>query len=57
MELNEKFRLLLTKTLREDGLPDDGEYDQGPSLADSFEYVMYGKLYRMEGESGPGGRL
>jgi len=57
VELNEKFRLLLTKTLREDGLPDDGEYDQGPSLADSFEYVMYGKLYRMEGESGPGGRL
>ena len=57
IELNEKFRLLLTTTLREDGLPDDGEYDQGPSLADSFEYVMYGKLYRIEGESGPGGRL
>ena len=57
IELNEKFRLLLTTTLREDGLPDDGEYDQGPSLADSFEYVMYGKLYRIEGESGPGGLL
>ena len=57
IELNEKFRLLLTTTLREDGLPDDGEYDQGPNLADSFEYVMYGKLYRIEGESGPGGRL
>ena len=33
--------------------------DQGPSLADAFEYVMYGKVYRIEGGEGPGdsGRL
>ena len=33
--------------------------DQGPSLADAFEYVMYGKVYRIEGNEGPGdsGRL
>ena len=33
--------------------------DQGPSLADAFEYVMYGKVYRIEGDEGPGdsGRL
>ena len=28
--------------------------DQGPSLADAFEYVMYGKIYRLEGDEGPG---
>ena len=33
--------------------------DHGPSLADAFEYVMYGKIYRLEGDEGPGdsGRL
>jgi hypothetical protein len=24
--------------------------DTGPSRADSFEYVMHGKIYRIEGE-------
>ena len=33
--------------------------DQGPSLADTFEYVMYGKVYRIEGNKshGDSGRL
>jgi len=62
MSLGDKFRLLLTTTLREDGVPDDGDFltmDQGPSLADAFEYVMYGKVYRIEGGEGMGdsGRL
>lgn len=43
--------------MREDGYPDDTEYtgpDKEPSRADSFEYVMYGKIYRIEGdETGP----
>lgn len=26
--------------------------DQGPSLADAFQYVMYGKIYRIEGNEG-----
>ena len=50
----EKFRLVLATTLREDGVPDDGEYapidDGTPSRADTFEYVMYGKVYRIEGD-------
>ncbi|KAH7945654.1 hypothetical protein HPB49_013564 [Dermacentor silvarum] len=49
----DKFRLVIATTLREDGYPDDGEYnpaDTGPSRADSFEYVMYGKIYRIEGD-------
>ena len=49
--------MVLATTLREDGAPDDGEFnptESGPSRADSFEYVMYGKVYRIEGDdSGP----
>ena len=50
----DKFRLVLATTLREDGCPDDGEYtpldDGTPTRADSFEYVMYGIVYRIEGD-------
>lgn len=45
--------MVLATTLKEDGTPDDGEYnavETGPSRADSFEYVMYGKVYRLEGD-------
>ena len=53
MELGDKFRLVLANTLREDGYPDSGEYnpmDSEGSRADSFEYVMYGLIYRIEGD-------
>ncbi|KAK7868779.1 hypothetical protein R5R35_003625 [Gryllus longicercus] len=53
MELGDKFRLVLATTLREDGYPDSGEWnpnDTESSRADSFEYVMYGKIYRIEGD-------
>merc|ERR1719348_2407239 len=53
MELGDKFRLVLATTLREDGFPDSGDWnpiDTGPSRADSFEYVMHGKIYRIEGD-------
>jgi len=54
VELGEKFRLVLATTLREDGTPDDGEYnpiESGTSRADQFEYVMYGKTYRIDSEN------
>lgn len=53
MDLGDKFRLVLAETLREDGYPDSGEYNSmdAPSRADSFEYVMYGKIYRIESEN------
>jgi DNA-directed RNA polymerase I, II, and III subunit RPABC3 len=64
MDLGDKFRLVLATTLREDGFPDAGEWNpidsSGGSRADSFEYVMYGKIYRIEGDdfgSEPSGRL
>ncbi|XP_052831209.1 DNA-directed RNA polymerases I, II, and III subunit RPABC3 isoform X2 [Octopus bimaculoides] len=53
VELGDKFRMVIATTLREDGYPDDGEYspvDSGPTRADSFEYVMYGKVYKLEGD-------
>ncbi|KAJ9582098.1 hypothetical protein L9F63_003554, partial [Diploptera punctata] len=52
----DKFRLVLATTLREDGYPDSGDWnplDNEGSRADSFEYVMYGKIYRIEGDESP----
>ncbi|KAI1235951.1 hypothetical protein DV515_00008633 [Chloebia gouldiae] len=43
VDLGDKFRLVIASTLYEDGTLDDGEADQ-------FEYVMYGKVYRIEGD-------
>ncbi|KAK3597991.1 hypothetical protein CHS0354_042344 [Potamilus streckersoni] len=53
LDLGDKFRMVIATTLNEDGTPDDGDYNPtntGPSRADSFEYVMYGKVYRLEGD-------
>jgi DNA-directed RNA polymerase I, II, and III subunit RPABC3 len=53
MELGDKFRLVLATTLQEDGRPASQEYlasEIEGSRADSFEYVMYGQVYRIEGD-------
>merc|ERR1719348_1538873 len=53
MDFGDKFRLVLASSLREDGYADQGEWsplDTGPSRVDSFEYVMHGKIYRIEGD-------
>jgi len=53
VDLGDKFRMVIATSLREDGTVDDGEYDgteSGPSRADNFEYVMYGKVYKIEGD-------
>ncbi|KAF5193630.1 Dna-directed rna polymerases ii and v subunit 8a [Thalictrum thalictroides] len=53
---NEKFTMVLAPTLSLDGTPDTGYFTPGgrKSLADKFEYVMHGKLYKIsEGGSGP----
>ncbi|PAA79824.1 hypothetical protein BOX15_Mlig022163g8, partial [Macrostomum lignano] len=69
VQLGEKFRLVIASSLREDGLVDDGEFDPlmwqdgsgggggSRSRADQFEYVMYGKVYRLEGEGSSDSRL
>ncbi|KAL2607867.1 hypothetical protein R1flu_026440 [Riccia fluitans] len=48
MQVEEKFALAMATTLSLDGTMDDGFFDQSgrKSLADKFEYVMYGKLYK-----------
>ncbi|OQR76924.1 DNA-directed RNA polymerases I [Tropilaelaps mercedesae] len=54
VELGDKFRLVIATSLREDGSdPDNGDYnpaDDTPTRADQFEYVMHGKIYRIEGD-------
>ncbi|XP_065341399.1 DNA-directed RNA polymerases I, II, and III subunit RPABC3-like isoform X4 [Cloeon dipterum] len=56
VELNEKLRLVLASTLSEEGATDPGDYysyvkNTGPSRADYFEYVAFGKFYRILNES------
>ncbi|CAL5206974.1 unnamed protein product [Lathyrus oleraceus] len=50
----QKFFLKVVSTLNPDGTPDTGYYNPGnrQSLADNFEYVMYGKLYRVTESTG-----
>eukprot|EP00694_Reclinomonas_americana_P002793 EC788664.1.p1 GENE.EC788664.1~~EC788664.1.p1 ORF type:complete len:149 (+),score=48.15 EC788664.1:31-477(+) len=49
---SDKFTLALAETLDLDGTADSGVYDpllgtdQKPSLMDSYEYVMYGKVFK-----------
>ncbi|KAL4328306.1 hypothetical protein AHAS_Ahas13G0186900 [Arachis hypogaea] len=54
LKVGQKFALLLVPTLNPDGTPDTGYYVQNNrlSLAENFEYVMYGKLYRVSEGSG-----
>lgn len=49
----DKFRLVICTKLREGEYSDDNEFnpiDNTPSRADQFEYVMYGRVYRIEGD-------
>ncbi|XP_044499813.1 DNA-directed RNA polymerases II, IV and V subunit 8B-like isoform X1 [Mangifera indica] len=52
MRVGDKFALALAHTLNLDGTPDSGYYTQGgrKSLADKFEYIMHGKLYKISDE-------
>ena len=48
------YNTLYNILYREDGFADQGEWsplDSGPSRADSFEYVMHGKIYRSAKDS------
>ncbi|KAL6571635.1 DNA-directed RNA polymerases II and V subunit 8A [Orobanche hederae] len=49
MHVGEKFMMVLASTLNLDGTPDSGYYTPGnkKSLADEFDYVMQGKLYKI----------
>jgi RNA polymerase Rpb8. len=45
-----KFTLVLAPTLSLNGTPEDTSFDQSgeESLADAYEYVMYGKVFKKE---------
>mmetsp|Transcript_27361 Transcript_27361/g.27598 ORF Transcript_27361/g.27598 Transcript_27361/m.27598 type:complete len:155 (-) Transcript_27361:60-524(-) len=45
----DKLAIALASTLSLDGTPDDGMYNPnpGPSLLDSYDYVMNGRLYKI----------
>lgn len=56
LNVGEKFTMGLASTLNFDGTPDSGYYNQGQkkSLADKYEYVMHGKLYKISEENAGG---
>ncbi|KAF3321830.1 DNA-directed RNA polymerases II, IV and V subunit 8B [Carex littledalei] len=56
MRVGEKFTMVLAPTLNLDGTPDTGFYlpTNRKTLADKFEYVMHGKLYKISEDSSSG---
>ena len=54
LKLREKVSFVLSPSLNLDGSPDDGVFDQSgkATLADQFDYVMYGKIYKLEDTTG-----
>ncbi|KAF3785615.1 DNA-directed RNA polymerases II IV and V subunit 8B [Nymphaea thermarum] len=52
LKVDDKFTMVLASTLNLDGSADSGYFVQGPrkTLADKFEYVMHGKLYKISEE-------
>ncbi|KAJ1260646.1 hypothetical protein BS78_10G249000 [Paspalum vaginatum] len=53
MRANEKFNVVLVSTLNLDGTPDTGYYTHAgrKTLADQYDYVMHGKLYKISEET------
>ena len=49
-QVGTRFTMVLAPTLSLDGTPEDMSYDQSgkESLADAYEYVMYGKVFKKE---------
>uniref|UniRef100_A0A453AQ20 DNA-directed RNA polymerases I, II, and III subunit RPABC3 n=1 Tax=Aegilops tauschii subsp. strangulata TaxID=200361 RepID=A0A453AQ20_AEGTS len=49
MHMGDKFTMVLAPTLNLDGTPDTGYYTQAgrKTLADKYDYVMHGKLYKI----------
>ncbi|CAI9109520.1 OLC1v1009354C2 [Oldenlandia corymbosa var. corymbosa] len=54
MRVGEKFLMGLASTLSLDGTPDSGYYmPSRKTLADNYEYVMQGKLYKITEQKKP----
>lgn len=50
---HERFKMVLASSLNLDGSSDNsGSYDTNkPSLADKYDYVMYGKIFKYQKEN------
>jgi len=52
MTVGQKYSLVLTPSIALDGKPLDPEEawrpSAGPTLADKYEYVMYGRVFKLE---------
>ncbi|GAV08024.1 hypothetical protein RvY_17782 [Ramazzottius varieornatus] len=60
IELGDKFRLVIAKSLGEETSEEDAEYQDISRFpkADQYEYIMYGKIYRLDDDaSSETGRL
>jgi DNA-directed RNA polymerases I, II, and III subunit RPABC3 len=53
----QKVNFVLTKSIKSDSAATTTSYNpnEGPSLADKFEYVCYGQVYKLE--EIPGGKM
>jgi len=56
MKVNTSYSIALATALTDDGMTTTGIYSQEefeqPSLMDKYEYVMYGKVFKIEEKSG-----
>jgi DNA-directed RNA polymerase I, II, and III subunit RPABC3 len=50
----ERATIALAATLNMDGTMDDGQFQPypGPSLMDSYDYVMHGRIFKIEAKEG-----
>eukprot|EP01089_Gocevia_fonbrunei_P003482 TRINITY_DN13463_c0_g1_i1.p1 TRINITY_DN13463_c0_g1~~TRINITY_DN13463_c0_g1_i1.p1 ORF type:complete len:155 (+),score=34.75 TRINITY_DN13463_c0_g1_i1:72-536(+) len=52
VEINDKFTVAISDSLVAEGAPDEFDQTNQPSLADKFEYVMYGKVFKYVEDKG-----
>jgi DNA-directed RNA polymerase I, II, and III subunit RPABC3 len=54
LAVGDKFTLAMAPTLNLDGTPDTGYFTPGAkkTLADKYEYIMHGKLYKISERDG-----
>eukprot|EP01119_Soliformovum_irregulare_P016394 TRINITY_DN4729_c0_g1_i1.p1 TRINITY_DN4729_c0_g1~~TRINITY_DN4729_c0_g1_i1.p1 ORF type:complete len:145 (-),score=35.77 TRINITY_DN4729_c0_g1_i1:124-558(-) len=54
LEINNKVYFTLASTTNTDGTPEEGYFDQSgkQSLMDQFEYVMFGRVFKITEEKG-----
>jgi DNA-directed RNA polymerase I, II, and III subunit RPABC3 len=59
LDIGEKFILVLASTLNLDGTPDANEFNQSgeQTLMDGYEYVMHGKVFKVQQSSGLEGKM